>query len=238
MTHRDYEGHRIYGGPSTVPYEAKATTSYLLYYIEYGDFDTVKLLLDKGANPSFPSRDYWEGGVGSHVGWEGEPPSVKAVTRGHEAMAQLLIEGSDRVARTRALSLSMEQVDSRISRILLAHGCAVEFEDRDHMDYPCYDRPGDDYGLIAPIFRAINAGNVDMVRLLVKQRWASVNAWYQGLCKSLSKRSHGSASQLAIDLGQVDIIQFLRDNGAQEEVRSWWKRFFSQIPRMNQTETS
>lgn len=85
-------------------------------------------------------------------------------------MVQLLIKGSDRVTRTRALSLSMEQVDSCISRILLAHGCAAEFENRDYLDYPCYDRPGHDNSLIAPIVRAINAGNVDMVRLLVKQR--------------------------------------------------------------------
>lgn len=92
-------------------------------------------------------------------------------------MVQLLITGSDRVTRTRALSLSMEQVDSCISRILLAHGCAAEFEDRDYLDYPCYDRPGHDNSLIALIVRAINAGNVDMVRPLVKQRGASVNAW-------------------------------------------------------------
>lgn len=206
----------------------------LSFAVESGDFDIVKLLLDNGANPSFPSHDYWEGGVSSHVGWEGEPALVKAVTRGDEAMVQILIEGSDRVTRTRALSLSMKQLNSRISRILLAHGCAVEFEDRDHGDYPCYHRPGDDYSLIAPVVQAINAGNVDMVRLLVKQKGASVNVWYQGLFKSQSTRSQGSALQLAIDLGQVDIIQFLRDNGAQEEVQSWWNRYFSQMPGVNQ----
>lgn len=149
----------------------------LSFAVESGDSDTVKLLLDNGANPSFPSHDYWEWEVRSHVQWEGEPALVKAVTRGHEAMVQLLIKGSDRVMRTRALSLSMEQVDSCISRILLAHGCAAEFEDRDYLDYPCYDRQGHDNSLIAPIVRAINAGNVDMVRPLVKQRGASVNAW-------------------------------------------------------------
>jgi hypothetical protein len=139
---------------------------------------------------------------------------------------QLLVQGSERTTRTRTLSLSMEQVDDRISRIILAHGCAVEFEDSDHAMYPCCDRLDTDYSLIAPIVRAINAGNVDMVRLLVNEKGASVNVWYQGLYKSQSTRLQGSALQLAIDLGQMDIIQFLRDNGAQEEVESWWTRWF------------
>lgn len=145
--------------------------------VESGDFNTVKLFLNEGADPSFPGHDHWvlEWGPSSYVGWEGEPALVKAVTRGDETMVQLLLEGSDRTTRTRALSLSMEQVDACISEIILAHGCAVDFEDRDYVNYPCYDRPETDYGLIAPIIRAINAGNVNMVRLLVNEKGASVN---------------------------------------------------------------
>jgi hypothetical protein len=39
-----------------------AQTNYtpLSLAVESGDFNTVKLFSNKGANPSFPSYDYWE----------------------------------------------------------------------------------------------------------------------------------------------------------------------------------
>jgi ankyrin repeat protein len=193
--------------------------------VEFGDFNTVKLFLDKGADPSFPRHGYWESGEE----WKGEPALVKAVARGDEAIVQLLLEGSDRTTRTRALSLSMKQVDERISRIILAHGCAVDFEFGDYMYHQYNPDDKHDYGLIAPIVRAINARNADMVRLLVNEKGASVNVLYRGLYESQSRQSQGSALQLAIDLDQIDIIQFLRENGAQEEAGSWeerWKNLF------------
>ncbi|KAJ5291709.1 hypothetical protein N7478_000960 [Penicillium angulare] len=199
--------------------------------VESGDCNLVKFLLDSGADPSFTILSQWDsyGRPATSVGWKGETALSKAVIRRDEAMVQLLMEGSDRITRTRALSLSMDQLDARISNIILSQGGAVEFENQDYRRYPHYrNQEGADYDMINPIVRAINSGNVDMVRLLVSEKGASVNVWYQGLYHSQSSRSEGSAFQLAIDLGHIDIIHFLRGHGAQEGgYGSYWTTIFA-----------
>ncbi|KAJ5097118.1 hypothetical protein N7456_007839 [Penicillium angulare] len=191
--------------------------------VESGDCNLVRLFLDNGADPSFTVLSDWDSYAqpATFVGWEGETALSKAVIRGDEAMVQILLEGSDRITRTRALSLSMDQLDARISNIILARGCAVEFENQDYMRYPYYkNNQGADYDMINPIVRAINSGNMDMVRILVDERGGSINVWYQGLHNSQSSRSEGSALELAIDLGHFGIIQFLREHGAEKAGKS------------------
>jgi hypothetical protein len=76
----------------------------------------------------------------------------------------------------------------------------------------------------------VNAGYTHLVRLLVKSG-ADVKVPFEGFVKSKSSRQIGSVLQLAIELGNRDIVSFLREHSAQEEVESyvyrairlWWE---------------
>jgi hypothetical protein len=120
------------------------------------------------------------------------------------------------------LVFGVEHPDGCIARrVIQAHGTRPEFIDEAYGDI--FPTPDEAFHLIQPLVRAVNARHAHLVRLLV-EHGASVNADYEGLVTSQSSRGEVAVLQIAMDLGDEEIMSFLLDHGTQEEVQTRFDR--------------
>jgi serum/glucocorticoid-regulated kinase 2 len=185
----------------------------LLWAVEEEDVELAKMFIASGADPNVYT-------------WDGKSALVRAVVRHNEEMVRALISGTDRRRRTQALTRSMDYPDGRIARILLDNGTVTDFQDGDSA---ANDRYGDgcrfvNVTLIPPLISAVILGHSGLVRLLVA-RGANVNVEYHNYIGSLSDWFLGGPLLLAIKLGNEEIANFLRDQGAKEIVKGLSTKF-------------
>jgi ankyrin repeat protein len=182
-----------------------------------GHLEFAQLFLDKGADPDYPR------------GWD-TPPLLVAVQGQErcEEMVRLLTPVTHRIHVTRALTLSMEQADGVIAKILLENGAKPDFNSNDSSVLNGY------YGgecmlgmtdeLVPPLIAAVSRGSEALVRLLVKHG-ADVNvAYHRGIGskeKNVPDGFMGAPLLLAMQLGFEEIAAFLRGNGGREEAGTW-----------------
>jgi hypothetical protein len=148
---------------------------------------------------------------------------VRAVKNHNERIAGLVIGGSSCMQKTTALGFAAEQEDGHMVRFLLAHGTHSDFDDLEYHEAHPLMGYADTRRFASPLARAVNAGHAHSVRLLV-ERGADVNVPFQGFQKSRSFRQTGCVFQLAMDLDHEEIVSFLREHGAQEEVENYANR--------------
>ncbi|KAL2810288.1 ankyrin repeat-containing domain protein [Aspergillus granulosus] len=195
-------------GKSTGPLELAA---------RMGDVELVELFLSAGARPRY---------AGSATGCA----LVQAVKRRDKKIASLVIGDSSCMQKTMALASAAEQEDGHFARFLLARGTHPDFDDLEFSDVHHPKGYLDTWHFASPLAHAVNAGHAHLVQLLVESG-ADVNVPFEGFEKSKSSRQTGSVLQLAMDLGNKEIVSFLREHGAQEEVgnygyrksRLWWE---------------
>jgi ankyrin repeat protein len=189
------------GGPeleSTGPLELAASL---------GDVELVELFLSAGACPRYAESTT-------------KCALVQAVKRRDERIASLVIGDSSCLQKTMALTLAAEQDDGHFARFLLARGTHPDFDDLEYSDAHHPKGYADTWHFASPLAHAVNAGHQHLVQLLVESG-ADVNVPFEGLEKSNSSRREGSVLQLAMDLGNKEIVSFLREHGAQEEVENY-----------------
>lgn len=192
------------GGPhgkSTGPLELAA---------RMGDVELVELFLSAGARPRY-------------AGFATGCALVQAVKRRDERIASLVIGDSSCMQKTMALTLAAEQEDGHFARFLLERGTHPDFDDLECSDFHRPKGYADTWHFASPLAHAVNAGHAHLVQLLVESG-ADVNVPFEGFEKSKSSRQTGSVLQLATELGNRDIVSFLREHGAQEEVESYGYR--------------
>ncbi|KAJ5371096.1 uncharacterized protein N7496_007188 [Penicillium cataractarum] len=178
--------------------------------VRMGDVELVELFLSAGARPRY---------AGSSMGCV----LVQAVKRRDERIASLVISDSTCMQKTMALTLAAEQEDGQLARFLLARGTHPDFDDLEDSDVHHPKGYADTWHFASPLAHAVNAGHAHLVQLLVMSG-ADVNVPFEGFEKSKSSRQKGSVLQLAMDLGNKEIVSFLRKYGAQEEVESYeWR---------------
>lgn len=182
---------------------------------EHENFHLVKAFLDKGADASF-----------TFTMFHSSPALIKAVQKGNHGLGSVLVQKTDRLACTKALGLAVNQQDSTIVKILLANGVHCEFEESDRTA----PRHPDDIGqyfhdpleateFIPPLMRAVNLGNMDLVRVLLANG-TDANIGYRDLSRDLRYPGTqmvepcGRVIQLAMELGQREIVDLLLDSGA------------------------
>ncbi|OKP08275.1 Ankyrin-3 [Penicillium subrubescens] len=196
----DYGVRVNIGGPhrnSTGPLELAA---------RIGDVELVELFLSAGARPRYAVSDT-------------ECALVQAVMRRDEKIASLVISDSTCMQKTIALTLAASQEDRQLARFLLARGTHPDFDDLEYSDVHCPKGYADTWHFASPLAHTVNEGHAHLVQLLVESG-ADVNVPFEGFEKSKSSRQTGSVLQLAMELGNRDIVSFLRENGAQEEWRN------------------
>jgi serum/glucocorticoid-regulated kinase 2 len=131
----------------------------------------------------------------------------------------------DRVAATQALLLAVDIQDVPIVKVLLANGVYCDFRASDHprpeeardCNFVAYDT--EDY--TPPLVRAVTRSNIELARLLLAHG-ADVNVSYHDLRYTLDQPifdppinfSCGRAVQWAMELGSLEIVNLLIDNGA------------------------
>ncbi|OOQ86160.1 hypothetical protein PEBR_22595 [Penicillium brasilianum] len=192
------------GGPhgkSTGPLELAA---------RLGDAELVELFLNAGARPRYTKSDT-------------ECALVQAVMRRDERIASLVISDSTCMQKTMALTLAVEQEDGHFARFLLARGTHPDFDGLEDSDVHLPKGYADTWHFASPLVHAVNAGHAHLVQLLLESG-ADVNVPFEGFEKRKSSRKTGSVLQLAMELGNKDIVSFLREHGAQEEVQSYGYR--------------
>lgn len=118
--------------------------------------------------------------------------------------------------------------DERTARILLANSTVPDFEDLDYSVHPISPLNEEDYCLMPPLLRAVNTGHTQLVRLLVDEHAANINAFYQVLMKSRSSRSEGSVLQLAMDLGLRTLYSYFGSWGSRRS-----RKLFRQVLDVN-----
>ncbi|KAJ5908658.1 hypothetical protein N7495_001340 [Penicillium taxi] len=171
-------------------------------------------------HPSGAGKCYHSADFNSSPGID--PCLVIAVKKRDEELFRFSIEGTDRIFRILALSESMNQQDGHFAHILLAeYKTPPEVSVRSDEEMIFWFRR-----LRQPLFQAIKNNNLSLVQLLVQYR-ANVNISFSfygeiELDHYPSPREdrlpEGSALQLAIKLGNPEIIDFLRSHGAVEMV--------------------
>ncbi|KAL2821915.1 hypothetical protein BJX63DRAFT_427277 [Aspergillus granulosus] len=184
--------------------------------------DLVHLFLDYGADADFtiPSQE--------------GPALVRAVTRKHHSLVETLVQRTaNRVSRTRALAIAVEQQDTPLATILLAHGVCCDFEESDrplpadpfNWDYDSnLSRTLEAEDLTPPLVRAARLGNLALVTLLL-EHGADVNVAYHDLggqreggwprdSKIPARFSCGRAVQIAMEMGFPEVVRVLVDAGA------------------------
>ncbi|KAL4879536.1 kinase-like domain-containing protein [Aspergillus karnatakaensis] len=199
-------------------------TTPLEYAVEHERPDLVHLFLDHGADADFtttkPSRE--------------GPALIKAVLQNSPDLVESLVKRTtDRVARTRALALAVEQQDTALVTILLAHGVRCDFEDSDqplppnpfYWDYDSnLSRTISLEDLTPPLVRAARVGNLSLVQLLL-EHGADPNVAYHDLggrreggevrdSKIPAMFSCGRAVQIAMEMGYHEVVRVLVDAGA------------------------
>ncbi|KAK8112845.1 hypothetical protein PG984_013371 [Apiospora sp. TS-2023a] len=152
----------------------------LEWAVEHERPELVHLFLDAGADPN---RTLWK--------FEG-PALIKAVRKGSLELVEILVRNtSDRVTRTRALSLAAGHGDVAVARALLEGGALCDFEAGDVPSRPLQDFGDCEVGFghistlepcdfAAPLPRAIRSGDVELVRLLL-EHGAETNNGFHGV---------------------------------------------------------
>jgi hypothetical protein len=91
----------------------------------------VELFLDKGADANFTSAAFTR-----------NPALIKAVEKGNQELAKVLLQRTDRVLSTRVLCLAVDQQDSTIVDLLLEHGVSCDFVEGDRLPPIDYQKDG------------------------------------------------------------------------------------------------
>ncbi|KAL5041583.1 ankyrin repeat-containing domain protein [Aspergillus fruticulosus] len=187
----------------------KSAYSPLLWAVDKGDTGLATLCLDTGR----ANANYSPGG-GESI------PLYRAVLKRDEEMVKILVGPTSRWNRFCALSRSMDYPDGRIAQILLENGAPPDFDDRDRLpprpSFEC-DFPGPEIP-VTPLIRAVCGGHLKLVRLLVANG-ADVNVEYNGgRIEGYEGWFLGGPLRLALELGYQKIADFLRGQGAREDV--------------------
>ncbi|KAJ5773538.1 hypothetical protein N7457_008434 [Penicillium paradoxum] len=200
----------------------------LEWAVEHERLDLVNLFLDHGANVD-----------STHSPRDG-PALLKAVRKRNTVLVEILVQKTiDRVSRTRALALAVEQEDTAAATILLTDGVYCDFEesDRPFPEDPLAYRRWDSQDLTLlraedltpPLIRAARLGNAALVRLLLAHG-ADANISYHelgGRGRPLpvygfertdilipANFSCGRAVQIAMEMGHSEVVDLLLDAGA------------------------
>ncbi|KFX87262.1 hypothetical protein V490_08382 [Pseudogymnoascus sp. VKM F-3557] len=192
----------------------------LLWAVEE-DAELVKLFVDGGADPNFENQ-------------YGESALLRAVVRNNGEMARVLVGGTDRRRRTQALSRSMHYPDEITARILLDNGTLTDFEEGDAAivhadDFECRVGMDNDNLLVPPLIQAVILGHFGLVQLLVASG-ANVNVEHANRIGALPDWVWGGPLLLAMKLGNHEIAEFLRDHGAEENVKGATQTLFENWP--------
>ncbi|KFY35676.1 hypothetical protein V494_05704 [Pseudogymnoascus sp. VKM F-4513 (FW-928)] len=186
--------------------DKRAFETPLLWAVEEGDLELVKLCLARGADPNANTGNR-------------DPALARAVVTGDEEMVRVLIGGTDRRRRTQALTRSMDYPDGRMARILLDSGTVAEFQNGDDSaTYDPFDGRRVDLNdvLVPPLIRAVTLGHFSLVQLLVA-RGADVNVDYTQHDEVQLNRVVRGPLQLAIEMGNEEIANFLSGSHSKEE---------------------
>jgi serum/glucocorticoid-regulated kinase 2 len=197
-------------------------TSPLEWATEQENLDLVRLFLDNGADANFPT-------FAIHGIHQGGPALIKAVEKGNQELAEVLVRKTDRVASTRALGLAVARRDIAMARLLLANGVWCDFEETDRpppqhpLDNGCYFRDlSEAEEFVSPLVRAVKQGDVDLARLLLSHG-ADANVGYHNLSWNLVEMNQGREQimfscgrvvELAMELRQQELVQLLLAGGA------------------------
>ena len=127
--------------------------------------------------------------------------------------------------KTMALAFAAEPEDGHFVRFLLQHGTHLDFDEVEYAEVHPDGGFRGSYCFVPPLTRALNAGHAHLVRLLV-EHGADVNVPFEGFVGNRSPREKGSVLRLAMDLESQDIVSFLREHGAQEDVGDYRTRVF------------
>ncbi|KAL3466077.1 ankyrin repeat-containing domain protein [Aspergillus heterothallicus] len=188
----------------------KSTCTPLLFAVAERDIRLVKLLLDSGnarANYLICAD-------------EDTAPLYQAVLQQDIATIKLLIGPSSRRNRTRALARSIDYPDTLIAQILLENGTPPDFIEADkpppQPSFEC-DFP-EPKVLGRPLIRAICAGRLELVKLLV-EHGADLNE-YDNSCDDLNRSAliYAGSLEIALELGYGEIADFLRGRGARDDI--------------------
>jgi serum/glucocorticoid-regulated kinase 2 len=182
---------------------------------EHENLHLVETFLDNGADANF-----------TFTMFPGRPALRRAVQKGNHRLVSVLVQKTNRLPCTKALGLAVDQQDSTIVKILLANGVHCDFEESDRTaprhpeDIGQYHHDSSEATeFMPPLVRAVNLGNIDLVRLLLANG-ADANVEYHDLIRPLryprmqEVEPCGRAIQLAMDLGQRETVDLLLDSGA------------------------
>lgn len=178
----------------------------LEYAAEQENIDLVELLIDEGATDELGSALF------------------KAVRKGHQELATILVKVVNRVERTRALGRAVDRQDTAVIDILLAGGAKCDFEDFDRPPPPdgcCFPDVPENEDFMPPLVKAVRLGNMDLVRLLLAHG-ADVNVGYHDLDgehrfpppSQIIDVTCGRVIQEAMELGHRDMVGLFLDSGA------------------------
>lgn len=219
---------------------------------EHEDTVMVELFLRHGADPGFFLPAY-------KTQASARVALIRAVAKGNQALARLLApRTNNRVLRTRALGLAVDQVDAGMVATLLAAGdgdgdgvqCDFDEEDRPYppaaapagglMECGCCSEdisfPSE---FVPPLVRAVREGSAPLVRLLLAHG-ADANVGFHDLPAEPStmfrppfRLSCGRVVQLAMSLGHREIVQLLLAAGADINLAQpiWSGHTCEMIPR-------
>ncbi|KAM0259142.1 hypothetical protein ACHAQJ_003514 [Trichoderma viride] len=196
----------------------------LEWLVDHQNLRLVRLLLDNGADVSFPGYD-------ARVWDLGGPVLVRAVATGNRKLVELLVSKTpNRVDLTSALRLAIDQRDAAMVQLLLANGARCDFEDG--------DRPLPENGLeggchfydifeptefMPPLVRAIKLDDIGLIRLLL-QHGANANVGYHDLTAEEGIKhirfACGRVIELAMELKRHEAIKLLLAAGARRRHQS------------------
>ncbi|KAJ5971469.1 uncharacterized protein N7479_001387 [Penicillium vulpinum] len=163
--------------------------------------DLVSLLLAYGADPNL---------IFGQQEWHS--PLTIAVSEGHEEVVRILVEGTMRFHRTRALTLAVAQGNIRVAKILLQNGALPQFYSSEipktwghHQEW------------VQPLLFAVQRGNLELTELLM-QYGADVNV-------ECTERPVGGADKLydralfwAVEKSDEAMVNLLLGHGADPDI--------------------